>query len=112
LAGENDQIHFLHHFTNLAIVIVDSLTVELTSLFGRWATPANIWSSALKGGPCGLLGLYNLLFTNFLDNYDTALPDFEAKCELVTNITAKLTQHIKDEAHVVCLTPPLPIINL
>jgi hypothetical protein len=112
LAGENDRIRFLQHFTNLAIVTVDSLKVELMSLFGGWVTPANIWSSALKGGPCGLLGLYNSLFTNFLDNYDTALPDFEAKRELLTNIATKLTQCIKDKAHTVRLTPPQPIIDL
>jgi hypothetical protein len=106
LAGENERRRFLQHFTNLTIVTLDSLKAGLALLFGGWATPANISSSALKGGPCGLLGLYNSLFTNFLDNYDEGLPDFKDKRELLTSIAEKLTQRIKDEAHLVC--PLLP----
>ena len=58
----------------------------------------NISSSTLKRGPCGLLGLYNSLFTNFLDYYDTTAPDFKAKCDLLMSVAEKLTQQIKDEA--------------
>jgi hypothetical protein len=79
------------------------LKKELTSLFGAWETPSTILSSSLKGGLYGLLGLYNSVFTNFLDNYDTFSPDFEAKCDLLRSVAVKLTQRIKIEAHMVRL---------
>jgi len=85
---------------------VDSLTKELTSLFGGWATPGSIWKSALKGGQYGLLGLYNSLFTNFLDNYDATSPDFEAKRNLLMSVAEKLTSRIRNEADLVCPTIP------
>ena len=62
--------------------------------------------SALKGGPCGLVGFYNSVITNFLDNYDTALPDFGEKSYLLKDIAAKLTQRINNEAiQVRCNSP-------
>lgn len=98
---ESDRTQFLHHFTNLGIVTIETLKKELTSLFGGWSTSAAISTRSLKGGPCGLLGLYNSLYTNFLDNYDSTSRDFNTKRELLMVIAEKLTQRIKDEAHLV-----------
>jgi hypothetical protein len=82
---------------------MDSLKKELTSLFGAWEKSSTILRSALKGGPYGLLGLYNSVFTNFLDNYDTTSPDFEVKRDLLQSVAVNLTQRIKIEAHMVCV---------
>jgi len=93
---------FLQHLTNLRIIPLPVLRRELASLFGGWEKWADILSSSLKGGPCGLLGLYNSLFANFIDNYNSSASDFEEKKELLMALATSLTQRITYEAAWVC----------
>jgi hypothetical protein len=102
LAEEKDRFLFLHHFTDLAVISVKLLKEGLSLLLGAWDVSSSISKDALKGGPWGLLGMYNCLFSNFLDHYNQSAADFKKKLDILSSIAVSLRNRIKAEALQVC----------